>query len=215
MRNHATLAFTLASIWIGTAVSAAPAIETEPNDSIAAAQSLVGFFDLAFEAQIEDAAGVNTSTTVPHAEVISHGQASASVDYFSFTATAGSALTLDIDCAEEIFVSCTIAGGAIFDTWIELYDPVGSLFALNDDKDTNITIDTGSNLVTLDSFLNVELPVSGTWTVAVGAFNTLSVVPPLGSYELNVSLVPEPGQSVLLGAGLLGLLAIARRRYSH
>lgn len=209
--NHVLFALALTSTLVGTAVSAAPVIEVESNDSIATAQSIDGFFDLAFDPLIEDAAGFNTSTTVPHAEVISHGQALASVDYFSFAATAGSFVTLDIDCAEFLFTGCTIAGNVAVDAWIELYDPAGNLFALNDDSD--IIIDTGSNLSTLDSFLNVPLNVSGTWTVAVGSFNLLNVVPSFGSYELNVSLVPEPSQSVLLGAGLLGLLAIARRRF--
>ena len=68
--NHVLFALALTSTLVGTAVSAAPVIEVESNDSIATAQSIDGFFDLAFDPLIEDVAGFNTSTTVPHAEVI-------------------------------------------------------------------------------------------------------------------------------------------------
>ena len=57
------------TILLTTHANAAPVIEIEPNDSIATAQNRDGAFSLDFDINIENDAGINTSTTIPHAEV--------------------------------------------------------------------------------------------------------------------------------------------------
>jgi hypothetical protein len=174
---------------------AAPVAESEPNDSIATAQSVDPFFDLSPNSSpnpnIENAAGVNISTTAPHVEVISSGDASSSTDFYSFTIAGPTTVTIDVDCAQTEGVpppTCSV-GVADIDSFIVLYDPAGLPFEDNDDT---FVLDTGT-VDSFDSFLEIYLPVGGKWTVEVGEFAFPGPPPipitPGGDYQLNISLV--------------------------
>jgi hypothetical protein len=74
--RRATFAITAAVCLLSAAAHAAPVSEPEPNEPFAAAQNVDAFFSLVFDPNIENFAGVNTSTTVSHVEVVSPGDAS-------------------------------------------------------------------------------------------------------------------------------------------
>ena len=47
--------------------------ESEPNEPLPLAQNVDAFFTLGFDPSIEDSAGINTSLTIPHVEIVSPG----------------------------------------------------------------------------------------------------------------------------------------------
>jgi len=197
--RRATLAITTAVCFLSAAAHAASVPESEPNEPFAAAQNVDAFFDLTFDVNIENFAGVNTSTTVPHVEIVSPGDASGTTDYYSFTAAVGDGVTLDIDCGERSATTCSSA--VSIDAYIELYDPTGALFASNDD---GVPVsDTGSAglATTLDSIKEIALCGPGLWTVRVSESPGSVGIPAGGDYILNISVGPGVGAVNTISTG--------------
>ena len=95
------------------------------------------------------------------------------VDFYSFTATAGQTLIVDVD-AEVI--------GSPLDAEVNLSDPqTGAEFFYNDQNDGD------------DPRFNIVLPYTGRYVIGVGAFNSNSA----GYYRMNVSLVDGAGAPVI------------------
>lgn len=196
-----------------TTANAALFSEIEANDTIVTAQNIDGAFDLSPNSLIENSAGVNTSTFVPHVEIVSVGDFSVTSDFYSFTASAGATVVLDIDCVSSPTLNgCGLSPFGPFNALIVLYDPGGAPVFAGDDS--SLPIDTGSDSGgTLDSFLEIVLPVGGLWAVEVDD-SVFGPIPAGGEYILNVSLapVPVPPALLLFGSGLMGLIGISRRK---
>jgi len=95
------------------------------------------------------------------------------VDFFSFTATAGQTLIVDVDA--EVF-------GSRLDAEVNLTDPQsGAEFFYNDQNDGD------------DPRFNIVLPYTGRYVIGIGAFNLNST----GFYRLNASLVSGAGSPQL------------------
>jgi hypothetical protein len=95
------------------------------------------------------------------------------VDFFSFTATAGQTLIVDVD-AEVL--------GSRLDAEVNLTDPQsGAEFFYNDQNDGD------------DPRFNIVLPYTGRYVIGIGAFNLNST----GFYRLNASLVGGAGSPLL------------------
>ncbi|MFY9607798.1 MAG: PPC domain-containing protein [Blastocatellia bacterium] len=95
------------------------------------------------------------------------------VDFYSFVATAGQTLIVDVD-AEVL--------GSGLDAEINLTDPeTGLEYFFNDQYDGN------------DPRFNIVLPLTGRYVIGVGAFLNNST----GFYRLNASLAPSAGAPVL------------------
>lgn len=95
------------------------------------------------------------------------------VDFYSFIASAGQTLIVDVD-AEVL--------GSRLDTEINLSDPAtGAEFFYNDQKDGD------------DSRFNIVLPYTGRYVIGIGSFNSNSS----GFYRLNISLVAGTGAPVI------------------
>jgi len=206
-------------VLMATKASSAPTADTEPNDSIPGAQSVDSFFDLSFNVQIENAAGVNTSTSIRHAEVVSPPtDFSGTADYFSFFVAATERITIDIDCASGAppLTGCP-PGTYEMDSVIRLYDPSSTFVASSDDCFTGAT-DTGSEgdeCDTVDSFLTyTDTAGGGTYTVSVREWNDPGIIPGV-DYTLNISVTtaaPVPALSPVGMAVLTSLFAIASYR---
>jgi hypothetical protein len=198
--RRATFAITAAVCLLSAAAHAAPVSKPEPNEPFAAAQNVDAFFSLAFDPNIDNFAGVNTSTTVSHVEIVSPGDPSGTTDYYSFTVAAGDGVILDIDCGERSDTTCSSA--VSIDSHIELYDPTGALFASNDDG--LLAADTGSagQPNSLDSIKEIALCGPGLWTVRVSQSPGSVGVPAGGDYILNISVGPGVGavDTVSVGA---------------
>jgi hypothetical protein len=96
------------------------------------------------------------------------------VDFYSFIATAGQTLIVDVD-AEVL--------GSRLDSEINLIDPEsGTEFIYDDQNDGD------------DSRYNIVLPYTGRYVIGIGSFNANST----GFYRLNISLVPSNGAPTLL-----------------
>jgi hypothetical protein len=95
------------------------------------------------------------------------------VDFYSFVATAGQTLIVDVD-AEVI--------GSRLDAEINLSDPqTGAEFFYNDQHDGD------------DPRFNIVLPYTGRYVIGIGSFASNSS----GFYRLNGSLVPASGAPVI------------------
>src|SRR5512136_1778039 len=101
--------------------------ETEPNNSLAAAQGVNGHFSLDYRPDIGDGGYVaNTSTTIPHGTVVGSGDGT--FDYYSFYCP-GSGST----SGQVIFdIDYTSPG---FDSHLALWSTDGTLLFHNDDYD--------------------------------------------------------------------------------
>jgi hypothetical protein len=192
------------------AAIADPVVEIESNDSAAAAQNIDGSFDLSFNALIGDVTYVNTSTTIPHAEITGTGDGT--YDWYSFTvATAGSLGIFDIDCAWQNQSGECAGSGLItsFDAFIDLFDTDG-VTPLRDTNAYSDGYDDGSNSFPtatqdggstgssgLDPFVTYIFATPGTYFVRVGEccgfsdptdYTSAIAIEPTGDYLLNVSV---------------------------
>jgi len=185
-------------------------LEVESNDSASTAQNIDGSFDLSINPLIGDAAYVNTSTTIPHAEIAGTGDGT--YDWYSFTvATAGSVGIFDIDCAWQN-QSGECAGSGLFtssDVFIDLFDTDG-VTPLRDANAYDEGYDDGSNSFPtatqdagstgsfgLDPFVTYTFATPGTYFIRVGEccgftdpndYTSAFALEPLGDYLLNVSI---------------------------
>lgn len=95
------------------------------------------------------------------------------VDFYSFIASAGQSLILDVD-AEVL--------GSRLDPEINLSDPeTGAEFFYNDQRDGD------------DARFNIVLPYTGRYVIGIGSFDSNST----GFYRLNVSVVAGTGAPVI------------------
>jgi len=150
-------------------------IKAEPNNNLAAAQSLDGLFSLNYSANIGVGFGNNTSTTIPHVTVDA-SQPNNTYDYYSFTVdSAGQQGTFDIDFGS--------GSGISFDSYIYLLDASGNTISRNDDSSTSSG--AGGSFNSLDSYLSYNFTQSGQYYIMVGRYGGGPVT---GSYQLQVSL---------------------------
>lgn len=202
----------LVALMMMSGANAAFISEIEANDTFVTAQNIDGAFDLSPNSLIENSAGVNTSTFIPHVEILSVGDFSITSDFYSFTASAGDTVVLDIDCVSSPTLNgCGPSPFGPFNALTVLYDPTGTPVFAGDDS--VLPIDAGSDPGgTLDSFLEIVLPVGGLWAVEVDDA-VLGPIPAGGEYILNVSLGPVPvPAAVWLFGSALGLLGWIRHK---
>ena len=191
------------------------------GDTFSTAQNIDAYFDTSYNELIEDAALVNISTSLPHAQVqslggVETGVAFASYDYYSFYALAGTSVIIDVDCgywagnSSDPCGDSSPLGGGEFDSYIRLIRPSGVEVASNDDSDFD-PFDTGTD-ENLDSFLEYTMLEPGLWVIEVSDGG--SAISKFDSYQLNVSLsaVPVPAAVWLFGTALVGLVGFGKRK---
>ena len=186
---------------------ASTVLDSEPNDTLATAQSLDGNFSLDADADIE------SSTTIPHATVANSTEGG--FDWFSFTvASNGSLGIFDLDYGQG------------WDPFLDLFDATGTRLLWSDDDPANSG--AGGSTSVLDPYLQYTFALAGTYFIRVGSccFQTGDGVLPYdpfddapgyagidytNGYELQVSLtapggVPEPSTwaMMLIGFGAIG-----------
>jgi hypothetical protein len=212
-------------------LSAAPIVEIEPNNTVAAAQ---GIASASFT--VPPPAGVfGNGPTASITGTIAGTSPNGDVDFYSFAGLGNQVVLFDIDG--------TPAGSLL---GLALFDPSGMFLAVSIGSDP----DPGS--VEFDPFIGaLRLPTSGVYTIGVfdllGLTDDISTIIPMAqtllirpdgrdggvsfapvpftlspamalsdtSYTLHVSAVPEPASLILMltGAGVAaGRAAIRRRR---
>ncbi len=98
------------------------------------------------------------------------------------------------------------------DTIIGLFDDLGTMECLNDDAFNN---DMDVFPMGYGSLCRFEIAAAGDYFVGVTGFSGVAfdgTHNETGSYVLSVTVVPEPGLVIQLGAGLAGLGLLDRRR---
>lgn len=175
MNKRTRISSAVAAAFLAASAQLAFAVdEVEPNDALGSAQQLVVGTD--GQVVIQAAVGVTdpAETAIPD------------VDYYSFEASAGDAVTLDIDGGMKTMG----ATGRHVDTKITLYKPDGEILVENDDSPT---IDEGSASIGGERDARIDappvaLPVDGRYTVAVSGVGRF----PNGSYSLIISGITPP-----------------------
>lgn len=172
-------------------------VETEAapgaDDSFSTAQSLDGSFSSLGEVVVTGAIG-NTTCSAAAVE---------DLDFYSFSATAGDVLTINIDGGIKDGL-CPTASSRSVDTTIAMFDMAGNLLYANDDAND---LDMGS-IATNDSRIDFAVvPADGTYFVAVassgmaarnfvsgGTLDSSTLDPNVGngSYTLTISGVHTP-----------------------
>ena len=155
------------------AIAVADLVKTQGQ--VIASRGTAFSLDGAFGLQHDE--DIISSATIPHASVQAVG--GGNYDWYSFSASSGDTVTIDIDDTFGI------------DTVVRIYDADGNPLAQNDDGPR----DVGSS-VRQDSFLSFTLPASGVFYIIVGTyagagsggFVAYDPVPAGASYTLNVSL---------------------------
>ena len=169
--------------------------EQEPNSSLADAQNIDQYFNLASDPNIGDQTQ-NTSTQIPHATILGTGDGT--FDYYSFTVNApGVKGIFDIDGANN--------AGAQINTELFLYDQSGNLLGQNDDSP--ITFGAGGSTSILDPYLEHVFAAAGTYIIGVARFSSTGnpggiTGTPLAAgdaYKLQVSVT---GHIIELNPGL-------------
>jgi Ca2+-binding RTX toxin-like protein len=154
------------------------------NGGFAQAVSLDSGFDLL------PSSAIANSTTIPHATVVgtSHG----GIEYYAFTVTAGSTITLDID-------------GASFDSTLRLFGPNQASLAFNDDANPDGGNDTDSQLTFTATQSGVYYVAVARWQSGTGT-DVVSDAPPAGAtYTLHVSVANHPVVPLtIVGSSLFG-----------
>jgi Ca2+-binding RTX toxin-like protein len=154
------------------------------NGGFGQAVSLDNGFDLLANAAIAN------STTIPHATVVAttHG----GFEYYAFTVTAGSTITVDID-------------GASFDSTLRLFGPDQASLAFNDDANPDGGNDTDSQLTFTATQSGVYYVAVGRWASGSGA-DVVSNAPATGStYTLHVSVANHAVVPLtIVGSSLFG-----------
>ncbi|MFC5343983.1 DUF4214 domain-containing protein [Brevundimonas staleyi] len=145
--------------------------------SLDASFSLVSRFD------------VVTPTTIPHATVVAttHG----GQEYYAFSVTAGSTITLDID-------------NGSFDTTLRLLGANGAELASNDDSNTDGGNSTDSMLTFTATTTGIYYVVVGEWAANSGSTFTSKAPAAGGAYTLHVSVANHPVAPVTVGSFLYG-----------
>jgi hypothetical protein len=98
------------------------------------------------------------------------------------------------------------------DTIIGLFDDTGAMECLNDDAFNN---DLDVFPMGYGSLCRFEIAAAGDYRVGVTGFSGVpfdGTHSETGAYVLSVTVVPEPGLVIQLGAGLAGLGLLDRRR---
>jgi hypothetical protein len=207
-----SLALTLAATVISSAWAVTIA-EIEPNNTLATAQNVDGFFSLDFSPDIGDVVGMNTSTMIPHVTILGTGDNT--FDYYSFTVTQPNSLGIfDIDH--------TSGTTQPVDFELFLFRSDGAFFAQNDNSP--LIAGAGGSTSTLDPFIQHLFAMPGTYVIAVGRFNSIpmgnpnpgiggTMPKPGDNYTLHIS-VPEPSTVISAAMGMCGLAVagIYRRR---
>ena len=154
------------------------------NNSIGAAVSLTGAFDLFSSTAIAN------STTIPHATVVAttHG----GLEYYAVTVVAGETVTFDVD-------------NASFDSTLRLFNGAGDELANNDDSAEIGGPATDSALTHTFSAAGTYYIQVGRWLTNVGETFTSGAAPAGQTYTLHVSSPSQtPVPMVQLGSTLNG-----------